>query len=138
MVGIGLDFRIIYNTIYDMNHCKKFMEKNLSQIFLLAFILVLPIVSFAQNTQIVNPLSNVTSIPELIKTVLEGVIKIGMPVIVLAIIYCGFLFVAARGNPESIKKAKSALLYTLIGAAVLLGSWGIAQLITTTITELGK
>ena len=121
-----------------MNHCKKFMEKNLSQIFLLAFILVLPIVSFAQNTQIVNPLSNVTSIPELIKTVLEGVIKIGMPVIVLAIIYCGFLFVAARGNPESIKKAKSALLYTLIGAAVLLGSWGIAQLITTTITELGK
>ncbi len=78
------------------------------------------------------------SIPDLIKKILEGAIKIGIPIIALALVYCGFLFVAARGKPEAIKHAKDALLYTLIGAAVLLGSWAIAQLISETVIELGK
>jgi hypothetical protein len=56
----------------------------------------------------------------------------------LAIIYCGFLFVKAIGKPEEIKKAKDALLYTVIGAAILLGAWTIAQLISDTIIEIGK
>jgi len=69
---------------------------------------------------------------------LEGVVKIGIPIVALAIIYCGFLFVQARGKPEAIKKAKDALIYTIIGAAILLGSWAIAQLISETVLELGK
>jgi hypothetical protein len=44
--------------------------------------------------------------------------------------------VAARGNSEKITKAKGALLYSLIGAAILLGSWAIAQLVTDTILAL--
>lgn len=113
-----------------------YLKKNLYKIILVTFIFIWPILSIAQVVTIVNPLPKVTSINGLIKTILEGVIKIGMPIIALAIIYCGFLFVSAQGKPESIKKAKDALLYTLIGAAILLGSWAIAQLITNTVLAL--
>lgn len=84
-----------------------------------------------------NPIPSITSIPDLIQTVLSGVIKIGIPVVALAIIYCGFLFVFARGNSEKLTKAREALLYTLIGAAILIGSWAIAQIISETVLNLG-
>ena len=114
-----------------------YIKKNLLNIILAIFILVLPVLSFAQTApKIENPIPNVTSVNGLIQKILEGVVKIGMPIIVLAIIYCGFLFVSAQGKPEDIKKAKDALLYTLIGAAILLGSWAIAQLIADTVKTL--
>jgi hypothetical protein len=134
---------------------KNFIKKNLLNIIIIAFMLVLPVLSLAQNctvnptapgctinptpagtTKIVNPLGETSSIPKLIHDILEGAVKIGMPIVVLAIVYCGFLFVSAQGKPESIEKAKSALLYTLIGAAILLGSWAIAQLIVDTVKGL--
>ncbi len=106
--------------------------------------IILPLVSFADtpNTpctadsgKICNPIT-INNLPDFVKTILEGVIKIGIPVIALALIYTGFLFVAARGNAEKLTKAKSALLYTVIGAAVLLGSWAIAILISETVLAL--
>lgn len=84
---------------------------------------------------ICNQISQFT-IPGFIQAILTGVLKIGIPIVALAIIYCGFLFVAARGKPEAITKAKSALLYTLIGAAILLGSWALAELISSTVLSL--
>lgn len=96
-----------------------------------------PIVSTDSNAgKIINPLKNINSIPDLIQTFLEGAIKIAIPVLALAIIYCGFLFVFARGKAEKLTNAKNALLYTIIGAAVLLGAWAIAQLIVNTVTKL--
>lgn len=76
------------------------------------------------------------SLTEFIKVLLTGALKIGIPIVALAIIYCGFLFVSARGNSEKLSKAKDALLYTLIGAAILLGSWAIAQMISDTVLVL--
>ena len=82
-----------------------------------------------------NPI-NAGTINEFIKVFVIGDLKIGIPVVALAIIYCGFLFVKARGNPEELSKAKDALLYTLIGAAILLGSLAIAELIVSTVKTL--
>ncbi len=119
-----------------------FIKKNWCRFALLFYAFVVPIsvlyadVSTSQG-KIVNPLGpgndNITSF---IKTFLDGVITIGIPVVALAVIYCGFLFVQARGKPDEITKAKDALLYTLIGAAILLGSWAIAQLISDTVLAL--
>ncbi|MBK5215553.1 MAG: hypothetical protein JJE53_01955 [Candidatus Pacebacteria bacterium] len=89
------------------------------------------------NTKIDNPLgSGIDSIPKLIEAIINIVLMIGIPIIVLAIIYTGFLFVKAQGNPEQITKAKSALLYTLIGAALLLGAFVIANAIGKTVEEI--
>lgn len=125
----------------------KFLKKNLYKIVLSFYIFIMPVISFAQQGsggcdegKICNPLAGngVDSIPALIQKVLESALKIGIPVIALAIIYSGFLFVFARGNSEKLGKAKDTLLYTLIGAAILLGSWAIAEMINVTVTGLGK
>lgn len=117
-----------------MNHTKKILRR----VILTGFMFFGPVISFAQNDsdmKIVNPIQS-DSINTLIKTILEGVIKIGLPIITLAVIYCGFLFVSAQGNSEKLEEAKRALLYTLIGAAILLGSWAIAQLVVDTVKAL--
>lgn len=122
----------------------KFINKNFSKLFFLGLVLVLPVLSFAQTAahecdpklgKICNPI-NATTINGFIKTILEGVIKIGLPIVALALIYSGFLFVKAQGNPEELKTAKRAFLYTVIGAAILLGSWAIAKLISDTVLSL--
>lgn len=119
--------------------------KNLVFSALLLVIVLSPFLALAQGQdpggtscppgQLCNPIK-VQSFPLLIKTILEAMIKIGIPIIALAIIYSGFLFVSARGNSEQLKKAKNALMYTLIGGAVLLGSWTIAQVISETVLAL--
>ncbi|KKR70173.1 MAG: hypothetical protein UU13_C0012G0019 [Candidatus Nomurabacteria bacterium GW2011_GWB1_40_7] len=118
-----------------------FKNKNWQKLILFSYIFFTPaFVLYAQGQNptpgIKNPV-NIDSIPGFIQTILEGALKVGIPVIALAIVYCGFLFVKARGKPEEITKAKDALLYTLIGAAILLGSWAIAKMISATVTGLG-
>ena len=120
----------------------KFIKKSFLILVLLSIVLF-PILSFAQEvghsaegtTTINNPITPNT-VNEFILVILQGVIKIGIPVIALAIIYSGFLFVSAQGNSEKLKTAKNAILYSLIGAAILLGSWAIAQLISDTVLSI--
>lgn len=141
MMGLGLDFNISYTMIMI------FFKKNIYEIILLVYIfgmLVFPSVIYSQVTppctaagKICNPIDSST-IQEFIRILLEGVLKIGIPVVALAVIYCGFLFVKARGKSEELTKAKDALWYTLIGAAILLGSWAIAKLISETVLSIGS
>lgn len=126
-----------------------FMKKNWYKLVLLFYVFFIPMITLAQVTggpasdtqgKIVNPLAGrgINDIPDLIKMILEGALKIGIPVVALAIIYSGFLFVAAMGNSEKLSKAKDTLMYTLIGAGILLGSWAIAEMISATVTGLGS
>ena len=123
------------------NRTMQFIKKNWYRVSFLIYAFFVPVFRLFAETdsstsgKIVNPI-NANSIQEFIKTFLTGVIKIGMPIVALAIIYCGFLFVSAQGNSEKLTKAKDALLYTLIGAGILLGSWAIAQLISETVISL--
>ncbi len=88
------------------------------------------------TTGIKNPIDGINDIPSLIEAILNFVLIVGIPIITLAIIYCGFLFVTAQGNSEKLGKAKKALLYTLIGSALLLGSYVIANAIKGTVDEI--
>lgn len=89
----------------------------------------------AQTVQIGNPLGN-TTIYQLIQKLLDIVVSIGTPVAVFFIVYSGFLFVTAQGNPAKLENAKKALLWTLVGTAVLIGAWVFAGIIKGTIDSL--
>lgn len=124
-----------------MNFIKK-ITKNWVRIFAfcLVFLFFSSMVVFADGTQPIfsnlqNPIKSKT-IQEFVRNILEGVIKIGVPLVALAIIYSGFLFVSALGNPGKIEEAKSALTNTLIGAALLLGAWALSELIVETVKSL--
>lgn len=94
----------------------------------------------ALEVKIKNPLekSGITTLPGFIESALNMVLVVGVPIVALAIIYSGFLFVSAQGNSEKISEAKNTLKFTLIGAALLLGSWVIAQAIQGTIAEIKR
>jgi hypothetical protein len=97
---------------------------------------------FAQDTGgigctqvICNPLQS-TDLQTLLGKVLDAVVAIGTVIVTIMLVYCGFLFVVAQGNDEKLREARSALLWTVIGALVLLGAKAIQGLITTTAQSL--
>lgn len=88
------------------------------------------------GTGLINPLNNVNSLPDFLNAILAGVVQIGTIILVMMLVYVGFLFVAARGNAEKIQGAKSALLWTVIGGLVLLGASAIGLVIQGTVEAL--
>lgn len=85
--------------------------------------------------RLVNPLK-VDTIEGLLTIVLGAVVQIGSILLVLALVYVGYLFVAAQGNTEQLKKAREALVWTVVGGIVLLGAQAIAIVIETTVQSL--
>lgn len=78
---------------------------------------------------ITNPLGNTKSLSQVIVNVVSVVQILLIMAAVLYILYAGFMFVTARGETARIIKARNALLWGLVGVALVLG----AQVITTTI-----
>ena len=83
-----------------------------------------------------NPLK-VTSFCALLKLVLDALMIIGLPVAVVFLIITGFRYILAMGNPGAIKNANQSLMYTVIGIAIFLGAWTIANIIKVTLQSLG-
>jgi len=84
-----------------------------------------------------NPLGNgLNDIPSFITAIINIVLLVGIPIVTLAIIYSGFLFVQASGNSEKLGTAKKALLYSVVGAALLLGAFVLAEAIKGTVDQL--
>lgn len=82
-----------------------------------------------------NPIK-ASNFAEFLRDILEIVVQIGVPVVVLGIIYSGFLFVTAQGNDSKLTEAKKTFVYTLIGAGIVLGAFVIATAIQGTVNQL--
>lgn len=80
-----------------------------------------------------NPLGT-TDIWTLMLDILDFIIQIGAIIIVFMMVYVGFLFVTAQGDTAKLTTARQALLWTVIGALILLG----AEAITIGICETAK
>jgi hypothetical protein len=96
-----------------------------------------PVNSVVTGVTVSNPLG-VSSFCGLIKALLTGAIQIGIPIAVLFIVYAGFKFVLARGNAEKLKEARQNFLWTIIGIAIFLAAWLLANVIANTVNSLGS
>lgn len=86
--------------------------------------------------KIINPTSADT-LDGLIALLLKNVVMPLAGVLVfLAILYSGFKFVTANGNPKALADAKLGLVYVLIGAAIILGAAGISAAIEGTFRQV--
>jgi hypothetical protein len=83
-----------------------------------------------------NPIGNGTTIPILIGKLLKIVAELGAVVCIFFIIYSGFLFIKAQGDPGELTKAKNTFLWSVVGAAVLLGASVIADIIVGTVDSV--
>lgn len=107
---------------------------------LMVVVLLFPVSIFAQihvggSQTIKNPIK-ADSFGELITDILNIIITIGVPIITLGVVYSGFLFVDARGNESKITQAKQTFMYTIIGAAIVLGALVIVEIIEGTVGQL--
>ncbi len=89
------------------------------------------------SIKLANPLGDIDSFQELIEAILKAAMIIGLPVAVLFIVFAGFRFVWARGNSSELQKAKTNLLWTVIGIAVFFGAWIITDVIVNTLKDVG-
>lgn len=89
-----------------------------------------------ENVQLINPLQGGGNLESFLNSILAVVIRIGTVVVILMMVYVGYLFVAARGEPGEITKARQALLWTVVGALILLGAQVIAIGIRATVQAL--
>jgi len=123
------------------------------------FFVIFPIFVFAQENSGNNPPPNSnsgnTTIPISIKnpfncggaedctimTLITSILNnIVMPIasvaVVMWIVWAGFSFIKAQGNPTEIGKAQQRLLWSLVGAGILLGAVAISAVVQNTVTAL--
>jgi len=89
----------------------------------------------AEFVQLQNPLA-ADDILEFFETLIDIVLVFAVPLIVLFIIYAGFLYVTARGNEGTIEKAHKALLYALIGGLLILGARVLIDVVQGTVDSV--
>ena len=82
-----------------------------------------------------NPLSS-CSFSQLVASIADLAVKIGIPIAVIFIIYSGLLFVTARGSEDKLKTAKTSITWAIIGTAILVGAKIIAEVLEATIKVL--
>jgi len=82
--------------------------------------------------ELTNPLA-FPSITELMQAILNMVIVISIPFVMLFIIYAGFKYVTAQGNPEKLQEANRALIYGVIGGVIIIGAVAILQIVQNTV-----
>ena len=127
-----------------MQTAKKIKSKLKSILWtVVAFLLFSPVgVIFAgtapgPENKLQNPI-NVNSISDFLDTLLKAIVKISTPIVVLMIVYSGFLFIKAQGNPEELTKAKKSIMWTVIGAIVVLGAFALSKAIGGTVDDLQR
>lgn len=111
---------------------------------ILAFVIpaiVVPSVAFAAlcNSPVSGGLSNplcTTSLSQFLSDILKLVAQIAFPLIVLFLVYVGFLFVSSQGNPEKIKEAREYFFWAVLGALLVLGAQALSMAIKATVDQL--
>ena len=63
-----------------------------------------------------------------LKKIANAVMKIGIPVLTVAIVYTGFRFVMAQGNEKELEDAKKMLFWVVIATAVIMTAPVIANI----------
>lgn len=102
--------------------------KRITKISLVAFLL-LPIITHAEFAFNVKSFISPTSIEGLLVAILNIFIVLSIPIIVLFIIYAGFLYVTARGNAQQVETATRALTYAVIGAVIIIGAVALSEIV---------
>lgn len=72
------------------------------------------------------------TLQDFIAVLIEIIQAIGIPILVVCIIYAGYIIVTAGGNEEKVTKGKTWIFWTLIGAAIIISAQVIANLVYDT------
>lgn len=84
-----------------------------------------------------NPIdASFSTLPSVLYAILDVLLIFAVPVIIFFIVYAGFLYVTAQGNPNKISDANKMLFYGLIGGVIVLGARIIGGIIESTVGQI--
>jgi hypothetical protein len=101
-------------------------------------LLCTPMIAAAQIKYELENFIKIDKVEDLLTAILQIFIIVATPIIVIAIIYAGFLYVTARGNAEQVQRSTRALTYAIIGGLLVLGAVAVSQILADTIGALTK
>lgn len=81
---------------------------------------ILPDSASTDDFNIPNPLGKTGNISVLISNIINFLIKLAVPITAILIVYAGYLYITSAGNEQKIKTAQKALIWALVGFAVVL------------------
>lgn len=70
-----------------------------------------------------------TTLPELIGRVINVLLSVLGIVFVCFVVYAGFLYLTAAGNPDTVKKAKALLTQAIIGIVIIVAAYAISTFV---------
>jgi hypothetical protein len=86
-----------------------------------------------------SPLAgDIISIEALLIAILNVILIIAVPIIIFFVIFAGFTYVTAQGNPEKIKTATRSLTYAIVGAVLILGGVAISEIIASVVKSFAS
>ena len=112
------------------NHMKKTLGR-----FLVMAALTLPhsVLAVAPEATLSNPSpGGGATLQDFIGLLIKIIQAVGIPALVVAIIYAGYTLLTAGGNEVQITTGKVWIFWTLIGAAIILGAQVIADAVFNT------
>lgn len=102
------------------------------------------VVTGGGSVTLINPLKGVdcssgngNCLTAFLNGIMDFVIQIGSIIVILMLVFVGYKFVVAQGKDAALVEARKMLLWTIIGALVLLGAKAISAGILATVQSLG-
>ena len=79
-----------------------------------------------------NPLGTGTTLPGLLEKIFSfAAFEVGIPLVIIFILLGAYQMIFSGGDSEKFTKGKNTLLFTIVGYAVLLLSYGIVDIVTS-------
>lgn len=117
----------------------------MKKLLLIFYSFMLPVVTFGAgedgtgSATLENPLKEgFETVPLLIAAILDVIVQIGSMLLVVFVVITGLKFVTAKGNAYKLEEAKQAFLWTMIGAAIVLGAFVISEAVQGTVNQLSN
>ncbi len=86
--------------------------------------------ALAQAPKLIQPApGSGATLQDFIALLIEIMQAVGIPFLVICIIYSGYILLTAGGNEEQITRGKLWIFWTLVGAAIILSAQVIANLV---------
>ena len=82
---------------------------------------------------LVNPLSGVNNLYELLTKIVNAVAGLVATISVIMITVAGMMYLLSAGNPERINKAKTAFFYAIMGMVIAISAGAIVAIIGSVI-----
>lgn len=101
------------------------MKKQIIIPVLLAILIFTPILAFAANETLENPLGNTVKASQLVTNIIKAMMAFLGALATLMFIFGGFTLILSAGNPEQVKKGQKTIVWAVVGIVIVLSAYGI-------------